>query len=139
MYNSTAVVNEENIAALVDAFYGKVRDDQLLGPIFAEAIGNDWGPHLAKMKAFWASVLLASRTYKGNPMIAHLRLPRLTQDHFARWLQLWQETASEVCSAEAASLFVQRAEMIGGRLLYAISMYHESGFNASTPGNSQRI
>jgi len=139
MHNSTAVVNEENIAALVDAFYGKVRDDQLLGPIFAEAIGNDWGPHLAKMKAFWASVLLASRTYKGNPMIAHLQLPRLRRDHFARWLRLWQETASEVCSEEAASLFVQRAEMIGDRLLQAISMYHGSVPHASTPANSERI
>ncbi len=125
MYSSTAAVNEENIGVLVDAFYTKVRDDLLLGPIFAEAIGDDWGPHLAKMKAFWSSVLLASRTYKGNPMIAHLRLPRLTRDHFDRWLQLWRATAAEVCSEQAASVFIERAEMIGERLLYAISMYHE--------------
>ena len=125
MYSSTAAVNEENIGVLVDAFYTKVRDDLLLGPIFAEAIGDDWGPHLAKMKAFWSSVLLASRTYKGNPMITHLRLPRLTRDHFDRWLQLWRATAAEVCSEQAASVFIERAEMIGERLLYAISMYHE--------------
>jgi hemoglobin len=84
-------VTEDSIAELVDTFYMRIRDDQLLGPIFADAIGADWGPHLSKMKRFWSSVLLASRAYKGNPMIAHLQLPRLTEDHFERWLQLWRE------------------------------------------------
>ncbi len=123
MYNA---VSRESIAELVDAFYVKVRHDSLLGPIFAEVIGEDWGPHLSKMREFWASVLLASRTYKGNPMMAHLQLPRLTERHFDRWLFLWRETTAELCSDELASLFVQKAEMIGGRLLYAISSYHES-------------
>src|SRR5690242_14759367 len=77
-------VNEECIAKLVDDFYGKVRQDQILGPIFMAAIGSDWTLHLERMNAFWASVLLAAGTYKGNPMIAQLRLPRLTEPHFER-------------------------------------------------------
>lgn len=123
MYHS---VTEDSIAELVDTFYGKIRTDQLLGPIFAGAIGSDWGPHLGKMKAFWSSVLLASGTYKGNPMIAHLQLPRLTEQHFAHWLQLWRETAATLCSEELASVFVGKAESIGERLLYVISAYPES-------------
>jgi hemoglobin len=119
-------VTEHSIAAMVDTFYGKIRDDRLLGPVFAEAIGSDWTPHLTKMKAFWSTVLLASRTYKGNPMIAHLQLPRLTQGHFERWLELWRETAAALCSENVGSLFVQRAETIGERLLHAISTYHHS-------------
>jgi hemoglobin len=58
-------VTEDSIADLVDTFYWQIRDDELLGPIFAGAIGTEWGPHLDKMKRFWSSVLLASRTYKG--------------------------------------------------------------------------
>lgn len=119
-------VTEDCIAELVDTFYGKVRDDQLLGPIFSGAIGDNWGPHLEKMKAFWASVLLASRTYKGNPMIAHLQLPRLTSPHFERWMQLWREVTAWLCSPAVASLFVQRAEMIAERFLHAISAYHDA-------------
>lgn len=119
-------VNAESISEMVDVFYGKVREDPLLGPIFADVIGDDWGPHLAKMKAFWSSVLLASRTYKGNPMLAHLQLPPLSARHFDRWLKLWRETGAEICSEEVASVFVQRAEMIAGRLMHAISMYHGS-------------
>lgn len=119
-------VDENSIAGMVDTFYGAIRYDRMLGPIFEGEIGDDWGPHLAKMKAFWSSVLLASRTYKGNPMIAHLRLPRLTSAHFERWLELWGDTAAALCSKELAEVFVQRAEMIGARLLYTISQYHHS-------------
>ncbi|HEY4087952.1 MAG TPA: group III truncated hemoglobin [Bryobacteraceae bacterium] len=118
-------MNEDSIADMVDTFYGAIRQDRLLGPIFDGAIGEDWAPHLSKMKAFWATVLLASRTYKGNPMMAHLALPRLTESHFARWLELWRETAAQLCSNGPAEVFVQKAEMIGARLLGAISRHHE--------------
>ena len=114
-------VTEAAIGEIVDTFYSKVRNDDLLGPIFAGAIGDDWTPHLTKMKAFWSSVLLASCTYKGNPMIAHLELPRLTHHHFERWLELWDETASALFSEELASIFVQKARVIGARLLHVIS------------------
>jgi hemoglobin len=119
-------VTEDSIAEVVDTFYGRIRDDQLLGPIFADAIGTDWGPHLDKMKTFWSSVLLASRAYKGNPMITHLQLPRLTRHHFERWLQLWRETVAALCSDELASLLIRKAQTIGERLLHAITTYHGS-------------
>jgi hemoglobin len=119
-------LTEDSIAEVVDTFYGRIRDDQLLGPIFAGAIGTEWGPHLDKMKTFWSSVLFASRAYKGNPMIAHLQLPRLTQHHFECWLQLWRETVAALCSDELASLLVRKAQMIGERLLHAITAHHES-------------
>ena len=49
-------VDAEFIDDLVENFYGKIREDDLLGPIFAERIA-DWPPHLARMKTFWRSVL----------------------------------------------------------------------------------
>ncbi|HVW10305.1 MAG TPA: group III truncated hemoglobin [Bryobacteraceae bacterium] len=122
MYNA---VDENSIADMLDTFYGAIREDLLLGPIFAAAMGEDWGPHLAKMKAFWSTVLLASRTYKGNPMMAHLQLPRLTETHFERWLELWRETSARLCTKAPAEMFVQKAEGIGARLLGAITQYHD--------------
>jgi hemoglobin len=119
-------VTDESIAELVDAFYIKVRDDRLLGPVFASAIGNAWGPHLEKMNRFWSSVLLDSRVYKGNPMAIHQQLPGLTRDHFERWLQLWRATAPTICSSELASLFIRKAEMIGGNLLRAVQRISEA-------------
>ena len=128
-----------SIADLVDTFYGRIREDRLIGPIFAHAIGPDWGPHLDKMKTFWSSVLLASRAYKGNAMIAHLQLPRLTRIHFERWLQLWRETAAALCSAELASLFIRKAQMIGERLLHAISTYHESAVREAAEAGREAV
>ncbi len=129
-------VTEEQIAELVDNFYGKIRNDRLLGPIFASAIGDDWGPHLAKKKAFWATVMLAARTYKGNPMMTHLGLPRLTREHFSRWLELWRQTVNEVCVEPTASMFVDKAEMIAERLLHAISLSWNPAFQSAPPAST---
>lgn len=113
-------MNESDIGRLVDSFYAKVRQDDMLGPIFANAVGDGWDLHLATMRTFWSSVMLGSASYKGNPMAAHLRLPRLTPLHFERWLQVWRETAAEVCGDQGV-LFVQRAEAIAGRLLSVVT------------------
>ena len=113
-------MNESDIGRLVDSFYAKVREDDMLGPIFADAIGDGWDLHLATMRTFWCSVMLGSASYKGNPMAAHLRLPRLTALHFERWLQLWRETAAEVCGDQGV-LFVERAQAIAGRLLSVVT------------------
>lgn len=113
-------MTETEIAQLVDRFYARVRRDEMLGPIFASAIGDRWDSHLATMRMFWSSVMLGSATYKGNPLAAHLRLPLLGPTHFERWLSIWRDTATEVCDDQGA-LFVQRAEAIAGRLLAAIT------------------
>lgn len=118
-------LSEEQIAELVDRFYARVRADGLLGPIFEAAIGDEWGAHLGRMRAFWSTVMLASRTYKGNPMMAHLHLPRLTREHFDRWLEIWRQTTDEICPAPVASQFVGKAEMIAERLLETISLCHQ--------------
>ncbi len=112
--------NETLIAQLVDRFYAKVRQDEMLAPIFEEAIADQWDSHLATMRTFWCSIMLGSATYKGNPMAAHSRLPSLSPRHFERWLSLWRETTFEVCGYHGA-LFVQRAEAIAIRLLGALN------------------
>lgn len=108
-------VNEEMIVNLVHTFYGKVRTDPLIGPVFERVI-EDWDPHLAKMCDFWSSVMLMSGRYKGNPMIAHMRLKMVRPEHFERWLELFNETAAEVCPPAAAEAFVGRANNIARSL-----------------------
>lgn len=46
------VITEDNIKILVDNFYQKVGQDELLSPIFNNVI-QDWQPHLNKMYNFW--------------------------------------------------------------------------------------
>jgi hemoglobin len=65
---------------------------------------------------FWSSVMLMSGRYKGNPMIAHMRLKMVRPEHFERWLALFVETAGEVCPPPAAEAFVGRANNVARSL-----------------------
>jgi hemoglobin len=103
-------ITETEISNLVDRFYAKVRLDPQIGPIFNEAI-ESWPAHLELLKDFWSSVLLTTGRYKGNPLLAHFRLP-IEAQHFERWLELFTETANEVISVSYAAIVAQRAEQI---------------------------
>ena|SRR5579872_282482 len=109
-------VSEETIRVLVHAFYARIREDAVLAPIFARVIGQDWGPHLAKMCDFWSSVMRMSGRYKGNPMIAHMRLKMVRSEHFTRWLALFEETARRECPPDIAAQFSARAQNIARSL-----------------------
>lgn len=110
------VTTEAEIERLVRYFYARIRIDPVLGPIFLEAIGRDWEPHLLKMCDFWSSVMLTTGRYKGQPMRAHLKLKTVTPKHFDRWLMLFRETAEEVCAPETAERFVEKAARIAESL-----------------------
>lgn len=109
-------IDETVITSLVHGFYAKVREDAEIGPIFNRIIGDDWDQHLAKMCDFWSSVMLLTGRYKGNPMIAHMRLKMVRPEHFERWLALFRQTAAEQCAPEIAALFVGKAENIARSL-----------------------
>jgi hemoglobin len=102
-------ISEEMIGELVTRFYGRVREDDLLGPVFA--VVQDWDEHLGKLRNFWSSVVLMTGRYHGQPMRAHLPL-KLVSDHFDRWLDLFERTAREVCPPAAAALFIDKARRI---------------------------
>jgi hemoglobin len=104
------VVDEAMIERLVHTFYGRVRADGLLGPVF-EAKVADWDDHLAKLCAFWSSVMLRTGRYDGRPMRPHLMM-RLGGAHFDRWLDLFEATAAEIFPPAIAALFVDRARRI---------------------------
>ena len=110
----SAILDEDMIARLVHAFYEAVRADALLGPVF-EARIQDWPVHLARMCAFWSSVMLMTGSYHGRPMERHQALP-IDAGHFDRWLELFRRSANAVCPPEAAALFIERAGRIAESL-----------------------
>jgi hemoglobin len=107
-------VSEAQISILVDTFYAKVRRDPEIGPIF-NAIVDDWPHHLALLKDFWSTVLLATGRYKGNPMMKHFQLG-LDPPHFERWLALFAETAREVFPPDSAAFVVEKSHRIAQSL-----------------------
>lgn len=119
------------IERLVHTFYKKVREDALLGPIFDARVTN-WDAHLARMCLFWSSVALGAATYQGSPMQVHAPLP-VDAQHFDRWLELFEKTATEVCPPVAAEHFVVRAKRIAQSLELGIAIH-----NGQILGKGQR-
>jgi hemoglobin len=112
-------IDEVMIETLVHSFYARVRDDALIGPIFAARV-TDRDHHLQRMCLFWSSVALASGRYHGQPMPKHLPLP-VEARHFDRWLELFRQTARDVCPPPAAHLFIDRAGLIAQSLEMGIA------------------
>jgi hemoglobin len=94
-------IDEAMIERLVRTFYCRARRDPLIGPIFESKV-HDWERHLRRLCAFWSSVALMSGRYHGQPMVAHLPLP-IDSPRFDRWLEIFAETAREVCPPVAAA------------------------------------
>jgi hemoglobin len=107
------IVSLDDVALLVRRFYQLVIPDDLLGPIFHD-MPVDWSVHIPKLIDFWASRLLGTPGYEGNPVGAHRpvleRFP-FGERELGRWLSLWGETVDELFVGEVANLAKQRARM----------------------------
>lgn len=117
--DASGLVTEEGIRRLLDLFYGRVRRDPQLGPVFSRALGESdeaWAAHLARLADFWSSAMLRSGRYRGDPFSVHLRLPNLEPAMFDRWLALFGETCAELFEPDVANAFRERAERIARSL-----------------------
>ncbi|MCP9236181.1 group III truncated hemoglobin [Lewinella sp. JB7] len=112
----------DDIKALVDSFYGKVREDTLLGPVFGGVIRDRWPDHLGKMYRFWQTVLLGERTYGGSPFLPHLKLP-VSSEHFDRWKQLFHRTVDEHFRGPKADEAKWRADRMAEMFEFKIDHY----------------
>ena len=96
------ITNREDVGVLVHTFYDKIRENEMLGPIFNGHITDaQWPAHLSKLTDFWESNLFGVRTFRGSPSAKHVNVDKnlnhtISQNHFAQWLQLWFETIDEL-------------------------------------------
>lgn len=119
------IQNIEDIKLMVDSFYAKVRQDELIGPIFDEKIQNRWPEHLEKMYTFWETVLLRKHTYFGSPFPPHAKLP-VDKEHFERWLELFMKNLDEHFTGEKAEEAYWRAEKMANMFNYKINYIREN-------------
>lgn len=113
--HSPELCTEADITWMVHAFYGRIRADALLGPVFAARIGN-WDEHLPKMVDFWSSALRGTARYRGTPMASHVALPGLDAGMFQHWLALFRQTTAELDN-EAMR---ERANELAGRIAQSL-------------------
>lgn len=126
LYTMQDISTIADIRLMVDTFYGKVREQPLLGPIFNGAIGGRWPEHLDKMYRFWQTVLLEEHTYYGSPFPPHANMP-LDQRHFDAWLELWHQTVDGHFTGPKAEEAKWRAHKMAGMFLSKIEYYRHTG------------
>ncbi|MGH1433556.1 MAG: group III truncated hemoglobin [Lewinella sp.] len=119
------ISNIEDIRILVDTFYEKIRQDDLLGEVFNKVIQDRWGEHLEKMYRFWQTVLLKEHTYYGSPFPPHAQLP-VEAAHFDRWKQLFFETVDEYFLGGKATEAKWRAEKMAEMFQMKINYYQNT-------------
>jgi hemoglobin len=92
-------ITPHEIAQVVAAFYGRVRQHPVLGPIFFSILSRDasiWRAHEEKITEFWCNAILHKSSYSGNPMLVHSGISALQPHHFAIWLELFDQTLTHV-------------------------------------------
>jgi len=105
----------EDIQLLVNTFYGRVREDALLGYVFDDVAKVNWEKHLPVMHSFWETVLFGKASFKGNPLAKHTALNTLTpltDEHFSQWLVIWHKTINELFEGRVAESAKSKADLM---------------------------
>jgi hemoglobin len=106
---------EEEVSRLVHSFYARIRQDEVLGPIF-EAHIDDWDRHMVNLANFWSAVLRRTGRFSGAPIPKHAALPGLSAELFQRWLKLFRENAVAQLDRDMSELACATAERIAQSL-----------------------
>lgn len=102
------IQSKADIELLVNTFYTKVLDDELLKPFF---IHLDFERHLPKMIHFWSFVLLDEAGYTTDVTKVHMHMP-LKNEHFDRWILLFNQTVDDLFEGDKANAAKQRAFLV---------------------------
>ena len=122
------IENKEDIKKIVNSFYDKVKNDDLIGPVFNGVIQDKWPHHLEKMYRFWETVLLEEYSYTGRPFPPHAHLP-VDETHFERWKALFSETVYGLFEGPVADEAVWRAGKMAAMFLAKITYFRDNGLN----------
>ncbi|HEU5146195.1 MAG TPA: group III truncated hemoglobin [Chryseosolibacter sp.] len=117
------IKDADDIKLLVDRFYARVEQDELLAPIFHGKI-TDMQAHLETMYKFWQGILMNQSpsehsTYDHGSLSKHEDLQLMNQ-HFVRWLSLFLDTIDDLYTGPTAELakvrVIRMAEEFQNRL-----------------------
>ena len=115
-----------DIKFLVDSFYQKVVVDDTIGYFFNEVVELNWDHHIPIMYSFWETILLGKGGYKGNPVLKHVELSQkaaLTEQHFERWILLWNSTLDEHFEGKIAEEAKKKALTMKELMMFKINFH----------------
>jgi dephospho-CoA kinase len=106
LLNDKRLLNERaDVEFLVHSFYKYVLHDDMLAPFFEKL---DFDNHLPRMIDFWCFVLLGEMGYTTNVIEKHVHMP-LKEEHFERWIKIFNRTLDEYFVGDNVEIAKQRA------------------------------
>ncbi|MEN4045107.1 MULTISPECIES: group III truncated hemoglobin [Sulfurimonas] len=107
---------------MMTLFYEKAIEDTILGPYFIHELGDDmqseeWVEHIDLLADFWLAKMLGQKTYKGNFIGAHIKLPQISRESFDRWLELFSLSVDEVYVSEIAEVFKKKGTLFSQQFI----------------------
>lgn len=120
------IASRKEVELLVDSFYQKVQQDEIIGYIFNDVAKVNWETHLPKMYEFWEAILFGKKGFTGN-LEVHYKLNKVhpfKEEHFDRWKSLFYSTIDEHFVGEFANLAKQKARSIADLMLFKITRQH---------------
>ena len=117
----TDIRNRKDIEKLVNAFYDKVKKDDVIGYLFNDVAKVKWELHLPRMYDFWENILFYTGNYDGNPMARHKELhdkSTMTKAHFQHWIDLFYKTVNYHFEGPKAEEIKNRAMNIATAMMY---------------------
>ena len=109
------IKSRADIELLINSFYEKVKNDDVIGYIFNNVANVNWQHHLPIMYNFWEFSLFETASYKGNLIDKHVDLNKhepLTSAHFERWQLLFNQTLDELFAGENVLKAKQKVELL---------------------------
>ena len=109
------IENRSDIELLLNRFYTKVFENDLISHFFKEVVPLDLETHIPVIADFWESVLLDAKGYRKNVMEVHLNISqksKIEKKHLDRWAKLFTETVNDLFEGHRATIAKQRAASI---------------------------
>ena len=109
------ITNREDLTQLMESFYHKALQDDVIGHFFNEVAPLQMETHIPLIVDFWETIVFDKAKYSGNVLGVHEHLHQLSafkEEHFNRWVALFKETVNELFFGEKAEMIKQRGESI---------------------------
>jgi hemoglobin len=108
-------LREEDLGQVLDTFYARLGEDDLLRSFFEHL---DMADHIPRIEAFWATIVFGTRRYADNAFAPHQRMQGLTGQHFSRWI----ETLEAVLDARFQGPATDRMKSAAHRIAYSMQL-----------------
>ena len=123
----TAEVDLESIEIMVRAFYATLIKDDLVGPFFIKALGDDlgngkWREHYGTLDSFWLLMMTGEKGYMGDPYMVHAFMGTLTVEVFDRWLEIFHKQVHSQFTPEIADKFYSKGQTIARRFMEGLEI-----------------